>query len=47
MFVRLGNRYRGIYIEVFEEEDEYTIITYCGVKPNGEARLFKGFDRLI
>ncbi|RLG61589.1 hypothetical protein DRN87_02070, partial [Candidatus Geothermarchaeota archaeon] len=46
-FIRLGKKYRDTYIEVFEDEDGYTVIIYCDVKPNDEVKLFKEFDRLI
>ena len=46
-FLRLGNRYRDAYIEVFDDVDGYTVIIYCDVKPDEDVRLFKDFDRLI
>ena len=46
-FIRLGKKYRDTYIEVFEDNDGYTIIVYCDVKPDDEVRLFKDFNRLI
>ena len=46
-FIRLGNRYNNTYIEVFEDNDGYTITIYCDVKPDDEVKLFKEFDRLI
>ena len=46
-FIRLGKKYRDTYIEVFEDNDGYTIIVYCDVKPDDEVKLFKDFNRLI
>jgi|GEM_PF-925546 len=47
-FIRLGKKYNNnTYIKVFEDNDGYTVIIYCDVKPNDEVKLFKDFDRLI
>ena len=46
-FIRLGKKYRDTYIEVLEDNDGYTVIVYCDVKPDDEVRLFKEFNRLI
>ena len=46
-FIRLGKKYRDTYIEVFEDNDGYTVIVYCDVKPDDEVKLFKEFNRLI
>lgn len=45
-FIRVGDRYRGTYIEVLEK-DGYTVIIYCDVKPNEGVRLSKDYGRLI
>ena len=46
-FIRLGKKYNNTYIKVFEDNDGYTVIIYCDVKPDDEVKLFKDFDRLI
>ena len=46
-YIRLKNRYRDVYVDVFEKDDGYTVIIYCGIKPDDKVRLFKEPDRLV
>ena len=46
-YIRLKNRYRDVYVEVFEKDDGYTVIIYCGIKPDDKVRLFKEPNRLV
>ena len=46
-FIRLGKKYKNTYIEVYEEDNKYTVIIYCDVKSDDEVKLFKDLDRLI
>ena len=46
-YIRLRDRYRDVYVDVFEEDKGYTIIIYCGIKPDDKVKLFKELDRLV